>query len=36
VQGRDIVYLPWFWRLVMLGVRLLPERVFKRLKEDVR
>ena len=32
VRGRDIVYLPWFWRLVMLGVRLLPERVFKRLR----
>jgi decaprenylphospho-beta-D-erythro-pentofuranosid-2-ulose 2-reductase len=32
VQGRDIVYVPWFWRLIMLGVRLVPERVFKRLK----
>ncbi len=31
VQGRDIVYVPWFWRLVMLGVKLVPERVFKRL-----
>lgn len=29
---RDVVYVPWFWRPVMLGVRLLPERVFKRLK----
>jgi short-subunit dehydrogenase len=32
VRRRDIVYVPWFWRPVMLGVRLLPERVFKRLK----
>ncbi len=31
-RRRDVVYVPWFWRPVMLGVRLLPERVFKRLK----
>lgn len=30
-RGRDVVYTPWWWRLVMLAVRLLPERVFKRL-----
>jgi short-subunit dehydrogenase len=28
---RDVVYLPWFWRWIMLVVRLVPERVFKRL-----
>ena len=28
---RDVVYLPSFWRAIMLVIRLLPERVFKRL-----
>lgn len=28
---RDVVYLPWYWRFVMLIVRLLPESVFKKL-----
>ena len=32
VQGRDVVYLPWFWRWIMLAVRAVPERVFKRLR----
>jgi decaprenylphospho-beta-D-erythro-pentofuranosid-2-ulose 2-reductase len=31
-RGRDVVYVPWFWRWVMLVIRLLPERVFKRLR----
>ena len=31
-RGRDVVYLPWFWRWIMLVIRLIPERVFKRLK----
>jgi decaprenylphospho-beta-D-erythro-pentofuranosid-2-ulose 2-reductase len=30
-KGRDVVYLPWFWRIIMLIIRLIPERVFKRL-----
>lgn len=30
-QRRDVVYTPWFWRWVMLAVRAIPERVFKRL-----
>ena len=31
--GRDaVVYLPWWWRLIMLTIKALPERVFKRLK----
>jgi len=29
--GADVVYTPWWWRLVMLAVRLVPERLFKRL-----
>jgi len=28
----DIVYLPWFWRYIMLIIRLIPERIFKRLR----
>lgn len=28
----DVVYLPWFWRAVMLAVRALPERIFKQLR----
>ena len=32
-SGRDgVVYLPWWWRLIMLAIKALPERVFKRLK----
>lgn len=32
VRRREIVYVPWFWRPVAIGLKLLPERVFKRLK----
>lgn len=31
-RGNDVVYLPWFWRPIMLLIRLIPERVFKRLR----
>lgn len=27
----DVVYLPWFWRWIMLIIRSIPERLFKRL-----
>ena len=30
-RHRDVVYTPWWWRFVMLIVRLIPERIFKRL-----
>jgi decaprenylphospho-beta-D-erythro-pentofuranosid-2-ulose 2-reductase len=30
-RGPDVVYTPWWWRLAMLAVRLIPERLFKRL-----
>jgi short-subunit dehydrogenase len=30
-QRRDVVYIPWFWRPVMMVIRALPERLFKRL-----
>jgi short-subunit dehydrogenase len=31
-KGRDVVYLPWFWRSIMLLIKLIPEPLFKRLK----
>ena len=31
-KKRDVVYLPGFWRLVMLIIQHIPERIFKRLK----
>lgn len=30
-KGRDEVYLPGFWRLIMSIIRHIPERIFKRL-----
>lgn len=30
-DGRDVVYLPGFWRWIMLVIRLIPEGIFKRL-----
>ena len=30
-RGRDVLYTPWFWRYIMLIIKLVPERVFKRL-----
>ncbi|MDP1835775.1 MAG: SDR family oxidoreductase [Chlamydiales bacterium] len=29
---KDIVYLPWFWRYIMLIITCIPEKIFKRLK----
>lgn len=31
LAGRDVIYVPWFWRFVMLAIRLTPERIRKRL-----
>ena len=31
-SGRSVVFLPWFWRWIMLVIRLIPEPVFKRIK----
>ena len=31
-RRRNIVYLPWFWRWIMLVIRHIPEPIFKRLK----
>ena len=30
-RGQDVLYTPWFWRAIMLVIRSIPERVFKRL-----
>lgn len=31
-DGREVVFLPWFWRWVMLLLKLIPDRFRKRLK----
>lgn len=30
-RGRDVLYTPWFWQYIMLIIRCLPQRIFKRL-----
>ncbi len=30
-QRKEVVYLPWYWRYIMLLVKGVPEKVFKRL-----
>lgn len=32
VRGREVVYLPWFWRCIMAVVRSVPEVIFKRAR----
>ncbi len=29
---KNVVYVPWFWRWIMLMVRAIPEGIFKKLK----
>src|SRR5690606_11893908 len=31
LKGEDIVYVPWFWRYIMLVIGHIPARLFKRL-----
>ncbi len=31
-KSADVVYLPWFWRYIMLIIKHIPEAIFKRLK----
>lgn len=31
-HGRDVVYLPWFWRWIMLAITHIPEGIFKKKK----
>lgn len=30
-KKKDVVYLPFFWRFIMLIIKLIPERIFKKL-----
>jgi short-subunit dehydrogenase len=30
-RGKDVLYTPWFWRYILILIRLIPEPVFKRL-----
>jgi len=32
LKGEDVVYVPWFWGLIMLVIRALPEGIFKKTK----
>ena len=31
-KGRDVVYAPWFWVLVITLIKLVPERIFRKMK----
>jgi decaprenylphospho-beta-D-erythro-pentofuranosid-2-ulose 2-reductase len=31
-KSADVIYLPWFWRYIMLIIKSIPETLFKRLK----
>jgi short-subunit dehydrogenase len=31
-KRKNVVYVPWFWRWIMLIIRSIPEGIFKRLK----
>ena len=31
-RRRNVVYTPWFWRWILLLIRLVPEGLFKRLR----
>jgi short-subunit dehydrogenase len=32
IGRRDVVYVPWFWRWIMLVLRSIPEALFKRFR----
>jgi decaprenylphospho-beta-D-erythro-pentofuranosid-2-ulose 2-reductase len=31
IKSRDVIYTRWFWRWIMIGIKAIPERLFKRL-----
>ncbi len=33
-KRKDVLYTPWFWRLIMLVIRSIPEGIFKRLAKN--
>ena len=33
IEGRrTVIYVPWFWRPVMFAIRMIPERIFMRMR----
>jgi len=32
LRGKDIAYVPWFWRYIMMIIRAIPEWQFKKMK----
>lgn len=32
IKGNDVVYVPWFWRWIMVLIKIIPERVFKQIR----
>ena len=30
-KRKNVVYVPWFWRWIMLVIRIIPENIFKRM-----
>lgn len=30
-RNKDVLYTPWFWRWIMLIIKLIPERIFKKM-----
>jgi decaprenylphospho-beta-D-erythro-pentofuranosid-2-ulose 2-reductase len=32
LSGRPVAYLPWYWRWIMLLIRMIPERIFNKMK----
>ena len=30
-KKQDVIYTPWFWKWILLIIRLIPEKIFKRL-----
>ncbi len=31
-KGQSVIYTPWWWRWIMLVIRLIPESLFVRLR----
>ena len=32
INNKDVVYIPFFWRYIMMIIKLIPENIFKRLE----
>jgi len=30
-KGKGIIYTPWYWRFILLVIKVIPERIFKKL-----